>query len=154
MPLPLFVFTHSNTARDTRNDWFVQTMRMMEAVEGLIEDLILRRTQDWPCTHWMSTTRTFFCVASGTPCRQGWWTRLLLDLFEPHYYYIFSIPLIQSMRTLEMNLCVCFEHTHTHTHTHTHSDMSRYQSAKEKRMSLRMRSSMLTYADVCWRMLA
>jgi hypothetical protein len=61
MPLPLFVFTHSNTARDTRNDWVVQTMRMMEAVERLIEDLILRRTQDGPHPVHVNDSHIFVC---------------------------------------------------------------------------------------------
>ena len=121
---------------------------MTEAVEGLTEDLILRRTQDG--THCMSTNPIFFvcgmCHAVYARLVNQIIIRFILNQIIIRF---FPLPWIQSMRPLEMNFCACL-----HTHTHTHSDMSRYQSAEEERMSLRMRSSMLTYADVCWRMLA
>jgi hypothetical protein len=59
----------------------------------------------------------------------------------------FPLPLIQSMRTLEMNLCACL---HTHTYTHTF----RYVSISISRRREDVLTDEIEYADVCWRMLA
>jgi len=68
------------------------------------------------------------------------------------------------LREVEYSSWVVF-HTHTHTHTHTHHSVLSPRAQKKKWPTLRVRvlwsrwlfgnggRRMLTYADVCWRML-